>query len=390
MKQPPGLPQAALRDRVAHWTGSPTREVTAVVSTALSRRLRLAAPVLAVGVVAAGVTVPRLADAADASAALPPRTAAQLLEDVSQADVEGLSGTVVSTSRLGLPQLPSTGETGSAVSLTGLVSGSTTARVWKAGDDRSRVAVDAPFAEFDVVRDATDVWTFDSASSDVTHLVLPEGTEPPPTDPAVTATPQDLAERLLSFVEPTTNVTVGRAEEVAGRAAYELVLEPKDQTTTLVEEVRLAVDGETKVPLRVQAFGVGQSEPAVEVAFTSVRFEVPDASVFRFTPPSGSTVTERSLDDLGAAKDPGTTAPDTTAPQLSALPQVLGEGWSTVVETSGVQLPESAQGLFAQLSTPARGGRVIESALLTVLLTDDGRMLVGAVPTTSLETLAAQ
>ena len=360
-----------------------------MVSTALSRRLKLAAPVLAVGVVAAGVTVPRLADAADASAALPPRTAAQLLEDVSQAEVDGLSGTVVATSRLGLPELPSTGEGGSAVSLTGLLSGSTTARVWKAGDDRSRVAVDAPFAEYDVVRDGSDVWTFDSASSDVTHLVLPEGTQPPadqpPTapEPSGTATPQDVAERLLSFVEPTTTVTVGRAEEVAGRAAYELVLEPKDELT-LVDEVRLAVDGETSVPLRVQAFGVGQREPAVEVAFTSVRFAVPDDSVFDFTPPSGSTVTERSLEELAGAAG----APDTTAPQPSALPQVLGEGWSTVVETSGVQLPDSAQGLFGQLSTTVPGGRAVTSALLSVLLTDDGRMLVGAVPPAELERLA--
>ena len=356
-----------------------------MVSTALSRRLKLAAPVLAVGVVAAGVTVPRLADAADASAALPPRTAAQLLEDVSQADVEGLSGTVVATSRLGLPELPSDGGGGSAVSLTGLLSGSTTARVWKAGDDRSRVAVDAPFAEYDVVRDGTDVWTFDSASSDVTHLVLPEGTEQPPTDPAVTATPQDLAERLLASVEPTTTVTVGRAEEVAGRAAYELVLEPKD-AGTLVDEVRLAVDGETKVPLRVQAFGVGQAEPAVEVAFTSVRFAVPDDSVFDFTPPSGSTVTERSLDDLAAGKRDE--EPDTSAP--SALPQVLGSGWSTVVETSGVQLPESAEGMLGQLSTPVEGGRTITSALVSVLLTDDGRMLVGSVPPARLVELAAR
>ena len=360
-----------------------------MVSTALSRRLKLAAPVLAVGVVAAGVTVPRLADAADASAALPPRTAAQLLEDVSQADVEGLSGTVVATSRLGLPELPSAGggDGGSAVSLTGLLSGSTTARVWKAGDDRSRVAVDAPFAEYDVVHDGTDVWTFDSASSDVTHLVLPEGTEPPPApEPSGTATPQDVAERLLSFVDPTTTVTVGRAEEVAGRAAYELVLEPKDELT-LVDEVRLAIDGETKVPLRVQAFGVGQTEPAVEVAFTSVRFAVPDASVFDFTPPSGSKVTERSLEDLGAGGAPDATAPG-AAPQPSAFPQVLGEGWSTVVETTGVQVPDSAQALVGQLSTPVTGGRTITSALLSVLLTDDGRMLVGAVPPAELERLA--
>ena len=360
-----------------------------MVSTALSRRLRLAAPVLAVGVVAAGVTVPRLADAADASAALPPRTAAQLLEDVSQADVDGLSGTVVATSRLGLPELPSDGGGGSAVSLTGLLAGSTTARVWEAGDDRSRVAVDAPFAEFDVVRDGRDVWTFDSASSDVTHLVLPEGAAQPDVPaPSGTATPQDVAERLLSYVVPTTTVTVGRAEEVAGRAAYELVLEPKDRGT-LVDEVRLAVDGETSVPLRVQVFGVGQPEPAVEVAFTSVRFAVPDASVFDFTPPAGSTVTERSLEDLAAGKAPET-ADGAQAPAPTSLPQVLGSGWSTVVETSGVQLPEDAQGLLGQLSSPVEGGRTITSALLSVLLTDDGRMLVGSVPPARLVELAGR
>src|SRR5688572_9936472 len=117
-----------------------------------------------------------------------------------------------------------------------------------------------------------------------------------------------MAEQLLSYVEPTTTVTVGRAEEVAGRAAYELVLEPKDELT-LVDEVRLAVDGETSVPLRVQDFGVGQSEQADEVTFTSVRFAVPDDSVFDFTPPSGSTVTERSLEDLGAGRTPDATAP---------------------------------------------------------------------------------
>ena len=361
-----------------------------MVSTALSRRLKLAAPVVAVGVVAAGVTVPRLADAADASAALPPRTAAQLLEDVSQADVEGLSGTVVATSRLGLPELPSDGGGGSAVSLTGLLSGSTTARVWEAGDDRSRVAVDAPFAEYDVVRDGTEVWTFDSASSDVTHLVLPEGTEQPTApEPSGTATPQDVAERLLSYVEPTTTVTVGRAEEVAGRPAYELVLEPKDPGT-LVDEVRLAVDGETGVPLRVQAFGVRQPEPAVEVAFTSVRFAVPDDSVFDFTPPSGSKVTERTLEDLAAAKSEPDAALDATAPQPSALPKVLGSGWSTVVETSGVQLPESAEGMLGQLSRPVEGGRTITSALVSVLLTDDGRMLVGSVPPARLVELAGR
>ena len=351
-----------------------------MVSSALSRRMRLAAPVLAVGVVAAGVTLPRLADASDVSADLPPRTAAELLEAVSEAEVDGLSGTVVGTSRLGLPELPSNGtDGGSAVSLPGLLSGSTTARVWKAGDDRARIAVDAPFAEFDVVRDGRDVWTFDSASSDVTHLVLPESEpEPEPTAlPPGAATPQDVAEALIAAVEPTTEVSVGRAERVADRAAYELVLDPRDPDT-LVDTVRIAVDGETSVPLRVQVFGVGQPEPAFEVGFTSVRFAVPDASVFRFVPPPGSTVTEKS---------PAPTGPTRSAPP-TARPQVHGGGWTTVVELPGAELPEQAAGLVASLSEPVEGGRVLASALVSVLLLDDGRVLAGAVPPARLLELA--
>jgi outer membrane lipoprotein-sorting protein len=354
-----------------------------MVSPALSRRLRWSAPVVALGVVAAGVTVPRLADAADASAALPPRTAEQLLAAVSTAEVEGLSGTVVATSRLGLPELPSSGG-GSAVSLTDLLSGSTTARVWKAGDDRSRIAVDASWAEYDVVRDGRDVWTYDSASEDVTHLVLPDGSpEPAAPAPGTAATPEQVADALLAAVEPTTTVTVGRAEEVAGRAAYELVLEPRDDRT-LIDTVRIAVDGETSVPLRVRVYGDGQPQPAAEVTFTEIDLEVPDAQALAFRPPAGSTVTERSLDDLAQSRP---SPSDRTAPTGPA-PTVLGTGWSTVVEMRGVELPDDGSGLLASLSEPAEGGRAISSALLSALLLDDGRVLVGAVPVDRLEELA--
>ena len=354
-----------------------------MVSTALSRRLRYSAPVLALGVVAAGVSVPRLADAADSSAALPQRTAAELLVAVSQAEVDGLSGTVVATSRLGLPELPSS-DGGSALSLPGLLSGSTTARVWKAGDDRSRVAVDdASWAEFDVVRDGRDLWTYDSASNDVTHLRLPDHRdEPAPTSPGA-ATPQELADALLSSVEPTTTVTVGRAEEVADRPAYELVLEPDDDST-LIRAVRIAVDGETSVPLRVRVYGDGQSEPAAEVTFTDVDFEVPDAQAFSFDPPPGSTVTERSLDELAAPKAAKSPKDRSDRP----APTVHGSGWSTVVELSGVELDEQAGGLISQLAQPADGGRVVTSKVLSVLLLVDGRVLAGAVPPSRLHELA--
>ena len=269
------------------------------------------------------------------------------------------------------------------MSLPDLLSGSTTARIWKAGDDRSRIAVDASFAEYDVVRDGREVWTYDSVSEDVTHLVLPEGSpETAAPAPGTAPTPEALAEALLSAVEPTTTVTVGRAEEVAGRPAYELVLEPKDDRT-LIETVRIAVDGETSVPLRVRVYGA-QPEPAAEVTFTEVDFEVPDAQALAFEPPAGSTVTERSLDDVAKAKP----APEDRALETRIPPTVHGSGWSTVVEMGGVELPEDAAGMLASLATPAEGGQAVSSAVLSVLFTDDGRVLAGAVPVDRLEELA--
>ena len=364
-----------------------------MATPALSRRLRWLAPVVVVGVVAAGAVAPSLAGASDSADDLAPRTAAELLVSVADAQVDGLSGTVVSTSKLGLPELPGSAA-GGAVSLPGLLSGSTTARVWKAGTDQARVAVDAPFAEYDVVRNGQDVWTFDSASTDVTHLVLPErepGTDEPdagePTVPDTAATPKDAAEAVLSFIEPTTEVTVGSAAMVADRPAYELVLRPRD-AGSLIDTIRIAVDGETSVPLRVRVFAADQVEPAVEIGFTSVRFETPDASVFAFVPPPGSTVTERSLDDLRAgmaAADKPEVGADATHPR----PEVLGTGWTSVVQVSGVTIPDSAAAMVDMLSTPVEGGRVVTSALLSVLLTDDGRVLAGAVPPERLVELAA-
>ncbi len=40
--------------------------------------------------------------------------------------------------------------------------------------------------------------------------------------------------------------------------------------------------------------------------------------------------------------------------------------------------------MLDQLSQPVAGGRAISTALLSILLTDDGRVLVGAVPVDTL------
>jgi hypothetical protein len=53
-----------------------------------------------------------------------------------------------------------------------------------------------------------------------------------------------------------------------------------------------------------------------------------------------------------------------------------------------VELPEQAADMLTSLSTPAEGGRAITSAVLSVLVLDDGRVLAGAVPVDRLEELA--
>src|SRR4051812_17268573 len=96
-----------------------------------SSALRWAVPgvaAAAVAVAATGVLT------ADATPPLPPKTAAQLLVDLAGAQVDGLSGTVVQNSEIGLPALPA-GPHGST-SLTSLLTGTHTLRVWYAAPDK--------------------------------------------------------------------------------------------------------------------------------------------------------------------------------------------------------------------------------------------------------------
>ena len=100
-------------------------------------RTRWALPVAAVGVI--GAVALTVNQTANADSGLPSRTAAQLLADVRTANVSSLSGTVVQTSDLGLPEIPGlagSGRPGSATSsLTSLVSGTHTWRIWLDGPD---------------------------------------------------------------------------------------------------------------------------------------------------------------------------------------------------------------------------------------------------------------
>ena len=103
-----------------------------------------------------------------------------------------------------------------------------------------------------------------------------------------------MLDEALAKLDESTDVSVGTDGRVAGREVYELVLEPRDDDT-LVGEVSVAIDGETGVALAASVTARGAEEPAFSVAFTDISFEAPDASVFAFTPPEGTTVTEHAV-----------------------------------------------------------------------------------------------
>ena len=386
-------------------------------SSITARRLRWALP----AGVAAAIAVASLTAGTAASGAaepnLPVRTAAQLLASVETAQPRGFSGTIVETANLGLPQLPQIGDPSggdASLSISNLIAGAHTLRIWYAGPTQQRLALLGRLSESDVVHQGTDLWTYTSTNRRVTHTTLPKpDVDTSPAEHLSGLTPQQAADKALQAIDPTTAVQVDRTARVAGRAAYQLLLVPKD-TRSLIGSVRIAVDAHTWMPLRVQVFARGANSPAIQVGFTDVSFTVPDASVFHFVPPAGSTIVQGSpLSDLGnggpgpADLVPGRhhgnqpapgqpkQAPPAAPPAAnsSAHSKVLGSGWTTVIETKMLGQSTSSGPSFGDLlnriATPVKGGRLVTSALLSVFIADDGEVFAGPVSPAAIQQVAA-
>ena len=244
-----------------------------------SRRARWAVPAGAL-VVTGGVLAGSLISTAQAAPGLPARTPAQLLAEVADATTPPLTGTVVETASFGLPSLPATGN---PASLSSLLTGSHTIRVWYASPQHFRLAVPQSLSESDVIRDGSTAWLWQSTLNKVTKFTLPAHA-PAKVVPQQPLTPQQAAQQVLAAVGPTTAVSVASNVTVAGQAAYALVLEPKDHRS-LVGQVQIDVDARNGVPLRLQVFARGASAPAFQVGYTAIQFVTPAAADLSFTPP---------------------------------------------------------------------------------------------------------
>lgn len=407
-----------------------------------------AVPAAVVVAVAAAVAAPPLL--ASAGQDLPEIGAEELLARVAAAEPQPLSGTVVYTARLGLPELPLTEATGADPLM--LLGGSSTLRVWSDGAERSRVALLGATSEYSVVHDGFEAWTYSSADDEAVHYALDAADaaraealhERAHARQAEVAgelpTPQEAARQALAHAQEYATVSVDAPTTVAGRGVYQLVVTPRDDAT-LVGRIVVAVDADTATPLRVQVWSTRDPQlPALEVGFTDVAFETPSDAVLTFTPPSGTAVREKVVplpDDLEAmaaragarAQEAGAGAAQGTPPLPEGV-TVAGSGWSRVVTLTGVDVaalvagdpaavadgteriigsaeaqdlvgefmgPDGGhpatmdldtQALYQQLTTAVPEGRLLASTLLSILVTDDGRVLVGAVPAETLRGMA--
>jgi outer membrane lipoprotein-sorting protein len=257
----------------------------------MSRRARWAVPAAAVAVTAAviaGLQIP----SAQASPTLPARTPAQLLAEVStDASLPPLTGTMVETTNLGLPQLP---QVGNATSLSSMLTGSHTMKIYYQDAKQFRVSIPEPESEIDLIRNGATAWLWDSTENSVAKFDLPAKDNGKAAHlkselPSTPLTPQQAANELLKAVGKTTVVSVEANVMVAGEPSYQLVLAPRD-VRSLIGKVTIAIDAKYRVPLRVQVFAKGAANPAFQFGFTAIQFVAPAAANYDFTPPAGATV----------------------------------------------------------------------------------------------------
>ncbi|ONI77138.1 hypothetical protein ALI144C_34185 [Actinosynnema sp. ALI-1.44] len=342
------------------------------------------------GVVGLGVlAIPAGAD--EPPPVLPQISADQLVDSVANAKIPALAGKVSASENLGLPIK--------------LLDGIGSASVWSDGQNRFRATLPGKSSEKTFVEDGGTLWTWDSQKNTVTKFAHGDKAVEP--GKLAGKDPATIGKEALTWVRQYSDVKVDGTARVAKRPAYELVVTPKPTERTLLREIRVAVDSETRLPLRLQVLANGQSDPALKLEFTELNVGPQDAKLFQFTPPQGATVKEATKGDH-QPKDPAE-ARKGFQDMISGLNlKTVGDGWDTtlVAKLPGdlnslagkAQEHANGQGGFGggrgkdfdvtsllksfgkEVSGPWGTGYVFSTKVATALVTTDGRVAVGAVP----------
>jgi hypothetical protein len=153
-----------------------------------------------------------------------------------------------------------------------------------------------------------------------------------------------MVQEALRAAAPYAIASVDGTTWVAGRAAYTVALVPTSRDT-LVGRIEVAIDAETRLPLRLRIFPRGSLDPAIEAGFTSVDLGPIDPAMFTFTPPPGATVKRVPANAGGIASEPPALG---GVPAAGDMPEVrtFGEGFGLVVAVRLTDVPKDLRPLF--------------------------------------------
>lgn len=384
-------------------------------------RRRMLTPIVAAAAVLAVAAFSHGLGASDPPR-LPGISPLSLLKKVGKPQTQAVSGTVKLTVDIGLPKLPKLGNDGGAdpmrllsgvhlvrlaTDASGLGSGSGSGSGSESGS-RERIGIQDTLSEYDLYRDGSDLWMWDSAHQTARHGSVDSVTSAllafaSPSDLAKTFTGPSAVKTLLFDTAYSTRDT----RRVAGRDCYVLQITPHSDGTT-VGSVEVAVDAATGVPLSVAVYPTGSSSPAIKAEFETVSFSA-DPGELGFTPPPGAKVVEEATPDLPANPVHGAGTDWTSAAVIGGVdpqkliaglgtphgaPQPAPEGFAAVLAalagTPGTPLQSYLRMMMADgAKTPV--GVVWSSRLVSLVFTSDQRLFVAFATPESLEaTVAAE
>ncbi|MEV0892608.1 outer membrane lipoprotein carrier protein LolA [Promicromonospora sp. NPDC050262] len=362
-----------------------------------------------------GLALTALPAGADDDPVLPAIDAEQLVTSALEATPPAFDGVAEVSNELGLPAVPGA----DALDFESV-------RVFHDGAESARVQVERPTSELTFVKNTDEAWAYDSQENSARQLTWDDADLAAAREragqhaakqghaEARMADPAQAATEIIEQLRPTSDIVVDGTARVADRAAYELVLTPKPTEKTLLREITVAIDEQTRVPLRFDVYANGRSEPVLSLGFVEFEVGAQDAGLFEFTPPAGADVETTDAGDVaqargehaGEAGEPGGPGESLTT---------VGDGWDAVLvgtvpaEALGQDVAgagpagsegflggagsagggsaggeQDLAGLLAQIGQPVSGefgsGSYVRIAVGGAIVTDDGRVAAGAVP----------
>ena len=333
----------------------------------------------------AGLAMSALPAGADDDPVLPAIGAEELVTSALEARPPAFDGVAELHNELGLPAVPGT----EALDFESV-------RVFHDGDEGARVQVERQSSELTFVKNADEAWAYDSQENAAKRLTWDEADAAAARGHAEAelADPSQAAAEIIERLRPTSDIFVDGTARVADRAAYELVLTPKPSEKTLLREITVAIDEETRVPLRFDVYTNGTSDPVLSLGFVDFEVGAQDADLFEFTPPEGAEVGTTEADDVAKA------AGEHGAGGVEQRTTTVGDGWDTVVIgeapaegpargpaegfEGSVEGEQDLTAMLEQIGTPVSGefgsGFHVQIAVGGAIVTEDGRIAAGAVP----------